>query len=325
MKRRMNATCWVLAGMLATTSALAEQYDFAAGLAFDNMQFSGSQTIEAPGGTILNSGEIDTDNLSVFGSWYFAGLSDDNGPRVRAALVDRASSVSVGYHHSEQTISTFVSSENPAFPVQPIDSTLDSDGDSFTVDLRYVNRDNGWFGNAGLLRSDTTLSGLVDDSIDVTGWTLGGGKYLFETTTVGLDVAQVDHPHGLDATIVAVKFSHLGNLSERWQYAIDLGYSRTDQSAGSELDTWDAAVALYPTRDFEFGLAVEDISDDGTGVVDSTGIEGFASWFVTQNIRLSARYRSADVNYLGNISIGGAPTVSDADQDTVGLSATVRF
>lgn len=323
MRHAMDAGCWLLAGMLVATSALAEEYDFEVGLAFDSTRFDGSQTITTPGGTIFNSGETDTDNLSVFGSWYFAGLSDDKGPRARAAFVDRASAVSIGYSRSEQTRSALLSSDDPTFSFPPFDSVFDSDGDSFALDFRYVDRGSGWFGNAGLLRTDTTLSGFVDDSIDVTGWNLGGGKYLFESTTLGLDVGQVNSDNGLDATVVAVVFAHLGSLGERWQYAIDLGYNRVDVDRGSELDIWDAAIALYPSQDFEFGIAVEDVS--GGSFDNTTGVEGFASWYVTPNVRLSARYRVDDVDYFGNIIISGAPTVSDADQDSFGISATIRF
>ena len=326
MKHKTGVICWLLVGMLVGTNGFAEEYNFEIGLAFDSTRFDGSQTITTPGGTIFNSAETDTDDLSVLGSWYFAGLSDDKGPRTRAALVDRASSLSVVYSQSDQTISSFLTSDDPSFPFPPIDSRFDSDGDTFTVNLRYVDRDSGWFGNAGLFNSNITLGGFVNESADATGWRLGVGKYVFENTTLNLDVSQVDIDGGGDTAVAAASLEHLGDLGERWQYAIDLGYSRTDADAGLKLDTWDASIALYPTRNFEFGIAVEDISNDKDFFgLDTTGIEGFASWFVTPNVRLSARYRVDDVDYLGNVSIGGAPRVSDADQDSFGISATVRF
>ena len=127
----------------------------------------------------------------------------------------------------------------------------------------------------------------------------------------------------VETTAVAVSLEHLGDLGERWQYAIDIEYNRVDADGGSELDTWRAAVALYPSRNFEFGVAIEDVS--GLFGQDTTGVEGFASWFVKPNVRLSARYRVDDAEYFGNVSIGGASTVSDADQDGFGINATVRF
>ena len=84
---------------------------------------------------------------------------------------------------------------------------------------------------------------------------------------------------------------------------------------------------MYPTRDFEFGINVEDVTAHGNTFfdLDTTTIEGFASWFVTPNVQLSARYRVDDVSFFPDVIIGGAPTASDADQDSIGISATVRF
>jgi len=324
MRHIRGASCCLLAGMLVATSGFAEEYDFEIGLAFDSTQFDGSQTTTTPGGTLFNSVKTDTDELSVFGRWYFAGLSDDKGPRARAVLVDRASSLNVAYSRTDQASSFFGTSDDPSFPIPPFNAEFDTDGDSFAVDFRYVDRDSGWFGNAGWLTSDITPFGFTDPSVDATGWNLGVGKYLFETTTLGLDVGEVNVTGRANVTVVAVSFEHLGDLGERWQYAIDIGYNRADRDFGSDLDTWRAAIALYPTRDFEFGVAIEDVSANNSSL-DNTGIEGFASWFVTPNVRLSARYGVDDVNDSGNIPIGGATTVGDFDQDSFGISASIRF
>lgn len=314
----------MLLATLVTTSALADDYGFEIGLALANTKFDGSQTITTLGGTVFNSAEIDTDDVSVFGSWYFGGLSDDKGPKSRAVLVDRASSLSLGYASSDQSSAVLLTSTDPLFPFPPIDSRFDTDGDTFALDFRYVDRDSGWFGSAGVVSTDVTLSGIIDDSVDATGWRLGVGKYLFETTTLGLDISQIDSDNFGDSTVYSLAFEHLGDLGAQWQYAIDIDYNRTDGNGGSEVDSWIAAVSLYPNPDFEFGLAIEDVSGSGIGQ-DLTGFEGFASWFVTPNFSLAARYRVDDPVFLGNVIIGGATTVSDADQDSFGISATVRF
>lgn len=322
MELKIGPAFWTLVGMLVTASASAEQYDFEVGLGFDSTSFDGSQTTTTPGGTIFNSLETDADDLSLVGSWYFAGLSDDKGPRARAVLVDRASSLSLAYSRSDQTIATLFTSDDPLFPFPPIDERFESEGDLFAVDLRYVDRDSGWFGNAGLLTADTTVSGFVNESFDATGWRLGIGKYVFETTTLSLDVSQVDADGGSDTTGIAVSLEHLGDLGERWQYAVDIGFNRLDADGGIEQDSWRAALSLYPSRDFEFGFAVESVGVVGP---DTTGFEGFASWFVRPNVGLSAYYRVDDPAYFGDGAISGAPTVNNADQDGFGINATVRF
>lgn len=303
--------------------ALAENYDYQVDVGYQSTQFDGSQTITTVGGTVFNSIDTDTDVLSISGSWYFSGLSDDKGPRARASLVGRASSLSFGYSSTDQTNTTFLDSDDPAFPFPPIDSRLETDGDAFAIDLRYVDRDSGWFGNVGLLTTDVTVGGFVDDSIDANGWSLGVGKYLFDTTTLGVNVSIVDGGGGLDASIVTVAFEHLADLGDSWQYAVDLSYEQLDPDAGSDIDTWGAALSLYPSTDFEFGIRVEDT--DGVFGQGGTSVEGFASWFVKPNVRLAAGYRVDDVDFFGNVAIGGAPTVSDADQDAFGISASIRF
>jgi hypothetical protein len=323
MRHTKKRALWSITGLLFASIGLAEEYDYELGIAFNSSDFEGSQTTTTNLGTVFSSTEVEADDLSLSGSWYFKGLSDEKGPRARATLVDRASSLTVGYSRADQTISTTLTSSDPAFPFPPLDSKFDADTDTFAVNFRYVDRDSGWIGNAGLLTTKTSIGGPANSSADATGWRLGVGKYLLENTTLGLDVSQVNVDGGSDATVIAVAFEHLGDVGEQWQYAVDIGFSRADADGSSDVDIWRAALSLYPTRDFEFGVAVEDLSG-GIAGQDNLGFEGFASWFVSPNVRLSARYRVDDVDYLGGVSIGGTST-SSADQDSFGIGASVRF
>ncbi len=330
MKSNIHGGRSLLILLFVFATGHAEQYDYEISLDLGRTSFDGSQSILTPNGTVFSSTDSETDTLSAFGSWYFAGLSDDVGPRARAEFVDRASSLTFVYGHSDQETSIFQSSDDPTFPLPPLDTALDADGDSFALSVRYVDRDSGWFGNAGLLQSDLTTNGpnnAVNTSVDATGWSLGVGKYLLETTAVSLDYSEVDGDGQSDASAIAVSLTHLGNIGESWQYAIDAGYSRSDPDFGGDLDSWSAALAFYPTQDIEFGVSVVDVSGDGNTFFDpdTTTIGGFASWFVTPNVQLSARYSADDVDFAPSVVIGGSPTTSSADQDSFGISATVRF
>lgn len=315
---RLAGSCLLAVAMIVQT-AQADEYDFEIDVAFDSSQFDGSQTITTPGGTIFNSTNIDSDSLSVLGSWYFTGLSDDKGPRARAVLVDRASSLSIGYSRTEQSNSFVLTSSDPAFPLTPFDLSFDSNVDAFSADFRYVDRDSGWFGSAGLLTANATAARFAIQPSDADGWSLGAGKYLADTTTLSLNFSDVS-----DTSAVGLSFEHLGDLGASWQYAVDLGYSYVDLGGGFDLNTLGAAISLYPTREFEFGLAVEDVSGDFPSA-DSQAVEGFASWYVKPNVRLSARYRVDDADYFGNVFIGGGSTVNDSDEDSFGISASIRF
>ena len=315
---RAASSCLLAVAMIAQT-AWADEYDFEIDIAFDSSQLDGSQTTTTVGGTIFNSSSIDTDSLSVLGTWYFSGLSDDKGPRARAVLVDRASSLSIGYSRTEQSNSVVFNSSDPAFPLGSFDLTVDSDIDTFSADFRYVDRDSGWFGSAGLLAANAAVGPFVSESINDDGWSVGVGKYLADTTTLSLNFSDVS-----TTSAVGLSFEHLGDLGASWQYAVDIGYSYVDVGGGSDLNTWDAAISLYPTRDFEFGLAARDVSADFPGA-DSQTVEGFASWYVKPNVRLSARYRVGDADNFGFFFSGGGSTVIDSDEDSFGISASIRF
>lgn len=315
---RAAGSCLLAVAMIVQT-AQADEYDFEIDVAFDSSQFDRSETTTTPGGTIFNSASIDSDSLSVLGTWYFTGLSDDKGPRARAVLVDRASSLSIGYSRTEQSNSFVFTSSDPAFPLPPFDLSFDSNVDAFSVDFRYVDRDSGWFGSAGLLTVNATAARFSVQPGDADGWSLGVGKYLADTTTLSLNFTDISN-----TSAVGLSFEHLGDLGASWQYAVDLGYSYVDVGGGFDLNTWGAALSLYPTRDFEFGLAVEDVSGNFPSA-DSQTVEGFASWYVKPNVRLSARYRVDDADYFGNVFIGGGSTVNDSDEDSFGISASIRF
>ena len=326
MEHSTRSVCSVLAGMLFMTDTLAEDFDFDVGVRYENTSFDGSKTITTPGEVIFNSGETDTDAISVFGNWYFAGLSDDEGPRARAVLVDRASSLGFAYTRLDQTGTQFLTSSDPLSPIPPIDSRFESDGDTYALNVRYVDRQSGWFGSAGLLSSSVTRRIRAIpfiDSDDGTGWEVGIGKYLSDTTTLSLNIGEPGSGDFENSTVYELAFEHLGDLGMQWQYAVDANYERAEFNGGFDIDTWGAAVSLYPTRDFEFGIGFEDVSGNRFGQQFS-GVEGFASWFVKPNVSIEARYRVDDPDFIGNI-ISLGTTVSDADQDTFGISATVRF
>ena len=166
MKPTARSSCWLLTGLLVASPALADDYDFELDVDFGSTSFDGIQRITTTGGTTVNAGTTDTDDLSIVGSWYFGGLSDDEGPRARAGLVDRASSLSFRYTRTDRSDTSFLTSDDPSFPFPPLNSRFDSDGDSFALDFRYVDRDSGWFGEAGAYTSNTTFGGFVSDSID---------------------------------------------------------------------------------------------------------------------------------------------------------------
>lgn len=323
MAVRTTIRTWLAGAVFAAAGVAADDFDFEVGATYDRTQLDAEQTINTNLGTIFNSIDVDTDAYSLFGNWYFTGLSDANGPRARAAFVDRASILRLGYAGTDSSLSAATESTDPAFP--EFDSAFKTNGDAYSLDGRYVWRESGWFAAAGIASVETSVSGAIvgGSSTDSTAWRLGVGKYLFENTSLALDYGQSDQDGG-DATNFSAMFSHLGNMGSTWQYAVDLGYSQTDSDLSLDFESWRAGLSLYPNRDFEFGVSIAE-TDADFAALDSTSYEGFASWFVTPSVVLAARYRIDDVGFLGSVLIPSADTTSDADQDSVGFGITVRF
>ena len=320
----------LIASMTIAPVALGDEYDFDFGLAFDGTSFDGSQSITTFGGDVFTSSAFDTDEVRAFGRWYFSGLSDAIGPRARAAFVDRASSLSLSYSRLDQSNTLLRRNADPSLPISPLDAFVESDGNAVAADIRYVDRDSGWFGNADFLAADFSAdgpNGTINSELDTSGWSFGFGKYLLETTALSVEYGELDRDGGLDTSAVTVAFTHLGGIGERWQYAVDLEYGRLNPNVGASQDVWGSTIALYPTSNVEFGIGVEDVSTDGRQLIDldRTTIAGFASWFLRENVQISARYQIDDVGFTPDVFIGGAPTETKADRESFGISATVRF
>ena len=318
-KRRIGIGI-ALAGTVAATTSFADDYAFEIGAAYGRDQFNWSSNAIVsgspvwPDGSIISAADSDTDSLDVTGTWYFAGLSDDDGPRARAMFVDRASTLSVAYSRSEASNSLVVASDIPNVP--SLDYQDNTSGDSFGAFGRYVNRSGGWFGQAGVVTTDSTFDG------DATAWSLGVGKYVLDTTALSLDIGHVEREN--DGTDIAtLGFTHLGSVGESWQYAVDLGYEYRDSEILGELHDWQVGVSFYPTRDFEFGVAFSD--DESRNPFPKKSVEGFVSWFITPKVELGARYRVDDLDVQPSFTGGGIDATDDADQDRFGIRLNLRF
>ena len=319
-----------LLALAGTPLAMAETYNFEVGLSFDRTQFDSLsiQTVDQPVPptpiTFTDETSIDTDDIRLFGNWYFAGLSDDNGPRARAVFVDRASVATLAYLRSDQTFLTRFDNDSGLPILLPGEFSSDQTLDELSASVRLVDRNSGWYGLAGISRSEAEIDpntpGLVGADFDATSYSLGFGKYIFATTSlqVAVDWIEVDNNN---VTNISLDLTHLGSLSESWQYAIDLGYANTDGDFGVDTDSYLAGFSLYPNRDLEFGIAITE--EDGPFGTELTSIGIFGSWFVTPSASVAVRYRFDDVD--SRITTLGPLDSVKEDQDAWGIEVNVRF
>lgn len=317
MKHIFVVTVAVLAASMTPMAIAAEEYDFEFGFAFDNASsdfFSpaiGSGGVPMPSlGLSVGSGDADT--VSLLGTWYFQGLAEIDGPKSRAAFLNRASSISFGYAYGDDTEES--SSTGTLFA--PRISSGKTTSDAFSIDLRYVVPDSGWYGLAGISRLDSDFSGQSNGDeyardFDATDYRVGLGKYIGERTAVDLSVTRSE-TGGRYVTSTSLSLTHIGSLGANWLYGADIELTKSGQRY--EDGTYALGLSLYPSRNFKFGVGTTQRSLDYRP--NPISYEGFASWFVRDNIELTGRYAHEDV---------GSFPGSDLDAYSAGVGINVRF
>jgi len=327
IQRILALSLVTLTGTVLARNAVAGEYDFEGGLSYGNsstdtvsplFSFGGPNPVPTAG---TSTSSTDSDRVELSGAWYYSGLSDKNGPKSRAAFLDRASSVQFSYSYDDLS-GSFSSSGLQAplppgiLPIPPSTATTDGTTRSLKAGLRHVWKASGWYGLAGATRVDSDLdtvfngiSGSYDT--DATVYSFGVGKYLGEATALNLSVVSSDLG-GYDTTAYALSFNHIGSIGSDWQYGADLtvAVSDTDEDDGN----YSLGLSLFPTTEIEFGIQV--LHHESAYDPDRDTYEGFVSWFVRDHVELIASYRNADWE-------PNSLTDTDSDQFTIGVN--VRF
>lgn len=307
----------LLGGLLVTTAA-ADTYTWEVGLGLtaNNSTSRSTSTFPPPnGGTISSRSESDSDDIGIGGTWYFAGVEANSGPRSRAAFIGRASAVSLSYSRGDGDSSTNVTSTVPGFPDQSFRS--DASSDSFSGNLRLVGKDSGWYGLASVSRTESEgdFPGLGATQFSSNAYGLGVGKYLGSQTALELNVARGE-AQGFYTTIAALALIHIGAMGDTWQYGIDASLSDDNQDGSNA--RFGARFSLYPSRSWAFGADISAQLEDTSDGPRNYGL--FASWFPTERVEIEARYTTTDVDvptaFISNV---------DVDQYSYGAGVNVRF
>jgi len=286
--------------------SLADTYDFEVGARIASSD--GGAVTSASNFFPATIGSSDTDEIGVFGTWFYEGLSDDQGPRSRAAFLSRASGVTFSYASSDSESEDFVPGIGG-----PIRVSSETDTDTFSLDVRHFFGDDGWFVDGGFARTDidVTFDGPIlgfADSISADALTLGAGKFIADRTSVEIGIAYLD-AEGQSDTAFAASISHIGDFSNGWMWGGDAGVSFVD----SDNRSYNGQFSLYPNQDLAFGL---DLSiADGAFSTDTTTFTGFVDWFFLPNVSVRGEVFSADID-AGDF---------DADSDGFGLEILGRF
>ena len=291
-------------------SAHANDYDFEVGVSFGQTEADTRTVSLPPPIDITETSSAEADRFELRGAWFYSGLSDKQGPKARAAFVDRASSVSLSYSQTDQSSSIEITGGG----LPSLESS--SDFSAYVVDLRHVWKESGWYAIAGIGRAeldgeltDGTTSRTLDADSNV--YSLGVGKYLGETTSVDLRLLSQDTDSST-ASGVALSFSHLGSLGDTWMFGVDAALTKTDTAGDG--DVYNIRGSLYPNSDVDFGLSF--VRRDEERGFDSESFELFAGWFVTDNTRVFASYIEDE---------GSSTLTSGVDSSGFELGISSRF
>ncbi len=303
------------AGIFAAGQVSADTYDYEVDLSFNSFD---SDSISFPiiGGVpdpTQGSSETSSsdDEIAITGRWYYTGLSDEEGPRSRAAFVSRASSFSFTYSRLDGD-TTFSSN---LFGL-PVTASGEQTADTLGVDVRHVWKDSGWYVVAAIAESEADLSftdpsgNTTEASGEADAYLAGFGKYLGDTTALDIVVANTE-AGGSNNVNVRVSFSHIGDLNENWQYGADIGVGFADDDNRA----YNARLSLYPNRDVAFGFGYTRTDDDNGFSSEGSSLSGFASWFLSETTVVRAQLSSGDGDALG----------SEIDTDSFGIGITMRF
>lgn len=315
-----------LAALTATflpANAVAGNYDFEAGLSYGNSSTDTVSPLLTSGperfGTSTSSS--DSDRVELSGAWYYSRLSDEKGPKSRAAFLDRASSVRLAYSYDDLS-GSFASSglQDPLppgiLPRPPSTGGTDGTTHSLVAGLRHVWKASGWYGLAGATRIDSEIDTVFNGiggsfDTDATAYTVGIGKYLGRATALDLSVVSSDLD-GYDTTVYALSFSHIGLLGDKWHYAADLGVAVSDEDGDD--GSYSLGLSLFPSTELELGIEI--VQQDGPFDADRDTYEGHVRWFARDHVELFASYLTVDWE---------PNSLTDTDSDRFAIGVNVRF
>jgi len=219
--------------------------------------------------TSFNLAYIDLDvedGFGIGGTYYFDAVNDTNGPLSEAAFIDKASGVSAAF----------------------VDA---GDTDTFSVSGRFV------------LANDFTINATyIDNDLTDSTFGIGVGKYLTDTSEVGVSLATNDF-----VDVLALDYHNLTALGGESSLSYDLGVSYIDIDFDSGYGLT-GALTYYPSDEFGFGAFAE-VQNDFLSAEDIYGLQ--AEYFLDRNIAFGAQVARVDSDV--------------AEIDTFSLTFEARF
>jgi hypothetical protein len=289
----------IIAGIGLALSATAQadyRWELGAGYAAGNFDY---KTKNSP----LNiNDDNDTDVIDLSGTYYLENVDTSKGPLGEAAFLDHASNITLAFTDGELDIS----------------KGSNKDGQTYSVDTRYVAEGPGWKLSGWLVDLGYERAEPGDADIDI--WSLGIGKYITPNTTLVLGYQNDSVNNGGDVDSWGADVEHFfaftnGDLKARAHGG------KTVVSGLDDPTTWGLGATWYLNNNWGFGL---DYGQDDVNGYETEAIHANVEWFITENFAVDLSYTDIQPDDIDiDAADGGGKLETEYDQ--VGISALYRF
>jgi hypothetical protein len=237
--------------------------------------------------------EVDTDIMSLAGTFYLAPVDDSVGPKAEAAFLNKSSSIFLGYGRTNLDASS-ADIIDPGFTVR-----LDEDGDVWALGGRFVTSN-------GIILELDYATVEIDDVIDSNSLLLGVGYYLNDSSAITLGYVQSEEDEfDLENDIWSAGYKTL--LNDNLNLEAKFDYS--DPDFGEKAYDLSGAADYYLNTNASIGGVLGYVSsDDDFTEAWVYGIRG--EYFFNSNIALNASYSvstpdKGDDNSVWSIGLTG--------------------
>jgi hypothetical protein len=253
--------------------------------------------LKTPAGTAKT--DNDAEVWDVSGTWYLETVDTSKGPLGEAAFLDHASFISLGYSDGEVDFSNFD----------------DEDGDTYSVDFRYVAEGPGWKLSGWLVDLGYERREPGDAEIDF--YNVGIGKYITQNTTLVLDYEQININNGGDTDAYGLSLDHFFAFNSGG-LKVGLNGGKVVVSDQDDVEEWGIDGTWYLGNHWGFSAGYAN-TEQNSYEIDawSVGVE----WFITENWAVDLAYSEADPD---DIDVIGGGTL-ETEIDAVSIGTLIRF
>jgi len=222
----------------------------------------------------------DVETFALGASAFLQPVDDSKGPLAEAAFTDQASSLSVLALDGETDVDGFPD---------------DMDLEIYSVDARYVTTKTGsWIVDLGYERSEP-------GNAEIDTFSIGAGKYIWDTTTLVFTYSNSEPDEGSDVDIYRVDVDHLwifGNesgLKLHGAYAFE-DVDEDDFAEGDDIDVYEFDATWYVLRNLGLGAGYRHTDDD----VDEFEEYFFeAEYFISDDVAVGLAYTEGEFDDSG--------------------------